>query len=311
MENIEMRVVLREALKEFMTNDERVMVLDADLAKASGTHPLQALFPERAIDVGIAEADMASIAAGLSSYGFIPFITSFAPFVTRRMCDQLMLSICYAQQNVKIVGTDPGISAELNGGTHMGLEDIGVIRSFPNITIFEPVDAVQLKKALPIIKDMKGVVYIRLFRKVLPTIFDEDYKFDLYKADVLKEGKDVTIVASGIEVFEALDAVKLLEADGISAELIAVHTVKPIDVDTIAASARKTGCVVTAENHNVVGGLFSATAEALAKTNPVPMEAIGVPDTFGEVGKMPYLKEIYKMRAVDIADKCKKVIKRK
>ncbi len=308
MSNIEMRAVFASELKKLMEADDKVMVLDADLAKASGTIGLRDIFPERAIDIGIAEQNMTSIAAGLSSYGFKPYITSFAPFVTRRVCDQITLSCSYAKQNVKIVGTDPGISAELNGGTHMGMEDIGVIRSIPNIVIYEAVDATQLSQAMKAINDYNGVVYIRLFRKPQPDIFGADYKFDLFKADTIKSGTDVTIFATGIMVAEAIEAEKMLSECGISAEIINIHTIKPIDKEAVIASAKKTGCVVTCENHNIVGGLYSAVSEVLSANCPTIVKAIGVPDTFGEVGKMPYLQELYKMRAQDIVAMAKEAI---
>lgn len=308
MSNVEMRAVFASELKQLMEADDKVMVLDADLAKASGTIGLRDIFPERAIDIGIAEQNMTSIAAGLSSYGYKPYITSFAPFVTRRVCDQLTLSCSYAKQNVKIVGTDPGITAELNGGTHMGMEDIGVIRSIPNIVIYEAVDATQLAQAMKAIYDYEGVVYLRLFRKPAEDVFGADYKFDLFKADTLKSGTDVTIFATGIMVAEAVKAEKLLSASGISAEIINIHTIKPIDKEAVIASAKKTGCVVTCENHNIVGGLYSAVSEVLSANCPTVMKAIGVPDTFGEVGKMPYLQELYKMRAEDIVTAAKEVI---
>lgn len=311
MSQVEMRAVLAQELKKLMQEDERVMVLDADLAKATGTWGLRNDFPKRAIDVGIAEQNMVSVAAGLSSYGFIPYVTSFAPFVTRRVCDQLTLSVCYANQNVKVIGTDPGITAELNGGTHMGMEDIGVIRSIPNIVIFEPVDAIQLKAAMPIIKDYYGAVYIRLFRKAIDDVFTEGYKFDLFKADTIKEGKDISIFASGIMVQEAIKAEKMLKEMGIDAEIINIHTIKPIDEEAIITSVKKTHCAVTCENHNIIGGLFSAVSETLTKNYPTIVLPIGIPNVFGEVGKLPYLKEIYKMRAEDIVSRCVEAIKLK
>ncbi|MEG1509735.1 MAG: transketolase C-terminal domain-containing protein [Clostridia bacterium] len=308
MENVEMRKVFATQLRELMLKDDKVMVLDADLAKASGTHGLRTEFPDRAIEVGIAEQNMVSVAAGLSSYGYKPFVTTFSPFASRRVCDQITLSVCYAKQNVKIVGTDPGISAELNGGTHMGMEDIAVLRGIPNIVIFEPVDNTQLALAMPIINDYYGAVYIRMFRKCLTPVFDENYKFDLFKADVIKEGKDISIFCSGIMVQETLLAQDMLKEAGIDAEIINVHTIKPIDEATIIASVKKTGCAVSCENHNIVGGLYSAISEVLCAKCPTPMLAIGVPNTFGEVGKLPYLKQIYKMRAQDIVEQCKKAI---
>ncbi len=265
-ESVEMRKVMADWLENKMAEDDRTIVIDADLARANGTLELQKKFPDRALDVGIAESNMASVAAGLASYGFKPFIYSFCPFVTRRICDQVTISIVYAKQNVKIVGTDPGIAAAFNGGTHMTQEDVGVMRSIPKMVIFEPVDGDQLVKALPQIYDYEGAVYIRLFRKVPKKTFfaDEGYKFDLFKADVMQEGTDVTLFASGIEVKEAMEAAVLLkERDGINAEVINVHTIKPIDKETVINSVKKTGCAVSCENHNIVGGLGSAISEVL------------------------------------------------
>jgi transketolase len=296
-------------LENLMTENEKVVVIDADLARANGTLSLRDKFPERAFDVGVAEQNMAALAAGMAAYGFIPFIGSFAPFATRRICDQFAISIAYAKRNVKIIGSDPGISAELNGGTHMSVEDIGVIRSIPGIVIFEPVDAVQLAKALPKIVAYDGAVYIRLFRKVASAIYNESYEFDMNKADIIKEGKDVTIFASGIMVAEALEASDLLSLEGIKAEVINVHTIKPIDRETIISSARKTGCVVTCDNHNIIGGLRSAVAEVLIENCPVPLRSIGIKDHFGEVAMMDYLKKKYKMTASDITETAKEVIR--
>ena len=289
---MEMRAVYAACLAELMEKDRHVCVLDADLGKASGTLGLRARFPEQMFDCGVAEQNMASIAAGLSSYGFKPWIESFTPFATRRICDQMAISISYAKRNVKIVGTDPGISAELNGGTHMSMEDIGVVRSIPGMVIFEPVDEVQLRAAMPVLNAYEGPVYMRLFRKQLPTVFAEDYKFDLFKADTLKEGKDLTIFVSG---FLTKDVI------------VNVHTIKPIDKETVIASARKTGTVLTVENHNVIGGLQSAVLEALAQER-IPVCAVGVEDRFGEVGKLPYLREAMGLTVENIVAGAKKAL---
>lgn len=308
----EMRAVLAEQLQEAMKHNPNIVVLDADLAKANGTIKLRDIYPDRAFDVGIAEQDMASIAAGMASYGFIPFIGSFTAFATRRICDQIAISICYAKQNVKIIGSDPGITAELNGGTHMSVEDIGVLRSIPSIVIFEPVDAVQLSKAIPQIIEYPGPVYIRLFRKEAPEIFNPtSYSFNLMRADVLQSGRDVTLFASGIMVAEALQAAHMLLSEGIDAEVINVHTIKPLDEETILASVRKTGAAVTCENHSVIGGLGSAVAELLCKEAPTYLERIGIEDHFGEVAKVDYLKPAYHMTACDIASAAKRSVERK
>lgn len=307
-ENKEIRQVLAEVIDKLMEQNEKIVVIDADLARANGTMPLREKYPERAFDVGVAEQNMAATAAGMAAYGFIPFIGSFTPFATRRICDQITISIAYAKRNVKIIGSDPGISAELNGGTHMSMEDIGVLRSIPGIVIFEPVDAVQLAKALPVIVEYDGPVYIRMFRKAFPVIFKDDYEFELFKADMISEGKDVTLFATGIMVNEALKAAELLKVEGISAEIVNIHTIKPIDKEAVVKSARKTGAVVSCENHNVIGGLRSAVAEVLAEEYPVPVKAIGVQDHFGEVAKMDYLKKKYHMTAEDIVKAAKEAI---
>lgn len=312
-EHEEMRAVLADILERRMTADETLCILDADLARANGTLELYAKFPDRAIDVGIAEANMTCIAAGLESYGFKPFIFSFCPFITRRVCDQVAVSISYAKRNVKLVGTDPGIAAEMNGGTHMSVEDVAVLRSIPGMVVFEPVDGDQLAKAMPQIFDHPGPVYIRLFRKVPPRTFfaDAQYRFDLFKADLLKSGRDVTLFASGIEVEQAVIAAEELTTRGIDAEVINVHTIKPIDVQTVVDSVKKTGCAVTCENHNVIGGLGSAVSECLAGKFPAPLETIGLKDRFSMVGKLAWLREEFQMTAKYIVEAALKAIERK
>lgn len=308
---MEMRELFSNEIEKIMNENDNIVVLNADLAKPNGFGNLQKKYPDKVINVGIAEQNMACIAAGMSSYGYIPFICTFTPFASRRICDQIAISICYAKQNVKIIGTDPGISAEYNGGTHMSMEDIGVLRSIPNMVIFEPVDNNQLKNLLPQIIDYKGPVYIRMFRKTTPDIFNEDEKFNLFKSKVIKSGEDVSIFCSGIMVSEVLEANKELEKLGINAEIINVHTIKPLDEETVINSAKKTRAVVTAENHNIIGGLRSAVAETLSENCPVPLRSIGVRDTFGQVGKMPFLKETYNMTSEDIVNAVLSVLKMK
>ena len=301
---MEMRAVYAECLAKLMEADRHVVVLDADLAKASGTLALYKRFPKQMFDCGVAEQNMASIAAGLASYGFTPWIESFTAFAARRICDQISISIAYAGMNVKIVGTDPGIAAELNGGTHMSMEDIGVLRSIPGLVIVEPVDDVQLRAMMPVLQAYPHPVYLRLFRKETPRIFGEDYRFELFKADVLRPGRDLTIFVSGFLTADTLAAADKLAKEGIEAEVINIHTIKPIDRKTVIASARKTGRVLTVENHNVIGGLHSAVLEALAGER-IPAAAVGVQDRFGEVGKLPYLKEALGLTRENILRKAK------
>ena len=304
---MEMRAIYAECLAEMMERDRHVVVLDADLSKASGTRSLYERFPEQMFECGIAEQNMTSIAAGLASYGFKPWIESFGTFASRRICDQITLSVAYAKQNVKIMGSDPGITAELNGGTHMALEDIGVLRSIPDLVITEPADGTQLRRTMEALDAYEGPAYLRLFRKELPDIFDENYEFDLFKADVMKAGKDLTICVSGFQTKDVLDAEKILAADGIDAEIVNVHTVKPIDRETILASAKKTGAVLTVENHNIIGGLHSAVLEALA-AEKIPVAAVAVMDRFGEVGMLPYLRETLGLTVDNIVESAKRAL---
>lgn len=299
-ENREMRSVFAAGLERLMAVDERVVLIDADLGRANGTLGIKRRFPDRAFNVGVAEQNMASIAAGLASYGFIPFINSFAAFASRRICDQITISIAYAERNVKIVGTDPGIAAELNGCTHMAMEDIGVLRSIPRLVIFEPTDAVQLEKALPEIATYEGPVYLRLFRKVAPAVFGEDDPFSLFRADILREGTDITLFATSFMVHAALEAAEKLARQGISAEVINPHTLKPLDAETVVRSVSKTGAAVTCENHNIIGGLRSAVAEVVTAECPVPVRAVGIQDCFGQVGKLPFLREKFMLMPEDI-----------
>lgn len=291
-----------DLLLEYAKKDERLVVVDADLMLASGMKRFEKEFPERTINVGVAEANMIGVAAGMSAMGKIPFTHTFTPFSTRRVCDQVTLSVAYAGLNVKIVGSDPGVTAELNGGTHMSMEDVAIMRNIPNMVIFEPTDSAQFIKAFPQIIEHYGPVYIRLLRRNAVRIFDETSEFQLGKGIVLRKGKDVTIVASGIMTAEALMAGELLEAKGIDAEIINIHTIKPFDSELIIESAKKTNAVVSAENASILNGLGSAVAETLCENYPAPLKRIGVKDHFGEVGFKEFLKEKYGLTAENIVN---------
>lgn len=305
----EMRKVLADTLQEMMSTDERIVVMDADLATANGTFGLRKVYPDRAIDVGISEANMASMAAGMSAYGMKPYIVTFTAFASRRIADQLAISCSYARQDVKIIATDAGVTAQTNGGTHMSLEDVGIVRSIPGTVVLDLIDGVQLKKALPVIHDYKGVVYVRMVRKETPDVFDDSYEFDLFKGKCIKEGKDLTLIATGMMVHEALEAEKMLHAEGIDAEIITIHCIKPLDEDIVVQSAKKTGKVMTLENHNIHGGLYSAVTEVLARNCPVPVVPIGIQDHFGEVGKTRFLMEKYGLNKEKIVEEAKKLLK--
>lgn len=309
MESVkEMRAVLGDCIIDAMNLDNRVVLVDADLGKANGTLPVREAFPERCIDVGVAEQNMASLAAGMAAYGYIPIINTFASFATRRICDQVAVSICYAGRNVKIVGTDPGLAAELNGGTHMAIEDIGVMRSIPNILIFEPCDTLELRMGFRAIMQYEGPVYMRMYRKIVEELHDDSYRFNLLKADILRSGSDVTLVSSGVMVAEAMEAGRMLKDAGVDAEIINLHTVKPVDAEALVASVQKTGAVVTCENHNVLGGLRAAVAEVVTQHCPVPIVPVGVQNINCEVGVLPYLKERFEMTAGDIVKAVEKVL---
>lgn len=307
---MEMRQVLFETIKEIMEKDKDVIFMDADLAEANGTMKLRELFKDRAFDVGISEANMASMAAGMSAYGMKPYICTFTPFSSRRICDQIAISQSYAKQNVKIIATDAGVSAEMNGGTHMSFEDIGVIRSIPGVTIIDVVDEVHLREVLLETVDYKGVVYIRFPRKQIPKVYGDDFKFNISKADVIKEGNDITIFSTGMMVSHSIEASKILENEGISVEVVSVPVIKPIDEDTVVKSIMKTKKAVTVENHNIIGGLYSAISEVSCKKYPISIGAVGIKDHFGEVGSMGFLLKKYNMTCEDIVLKCKGILKK-
>lgn len=307
----EVRQVMAAGLVEAARKDDRIVVLDADLMSCHSTKCFLEAFPERFINVGIAEANLIGVAAGMAAFGKIPFAFSFAPFATRRCYDQIFISVAYSKLTVKIVGSDPGVMAEANGGTHMPFEDMSIMRAIPKMVCFEPTDATMLAKALPRIIDYPGAVYIRMFRKKAEKIYDDSLDFELGKAVTLKEGKDVTLVASGIMVGRALKAAEELAAEGITARVVNVHTWKPIDEDAIVESVKATGAVVTCENHSTYGGLGSAVAEVVVEKCPAPMEFIGVKNSFGEVGKEAYLSEKFGLTVADIVAAAKKAIARK
>lgn len=310
--NDEMRKVYANTLIELAEKDERIFVLDADLMIANGTKGFYDKFPKRSFDIGAAEANMIGIAAGLSTLGKIPFASTFACFASRRVFDQFFLSANYARLNVKLTGTDPGITATSNGGTHMAFEDLALMRVIPDITILEPSDNISLNALLPQLAFKKGCAYIRIDRKSMPVIYEEGEQFELGKAKVIHDGNDLTIIASGIILVpEALRAAKQLKEEGISAAVIDMHTIKPIDSDTILKYAAKTDCIVTCENHQVVGGLGSAVAEVLGENLPTPMKRIGVDGRFGQVGNLDYLKKEYGMTAEKIIAVSKDLLSKK
>ncbi len=295
-------------LIEAAAKDDRIVLVEADLSKAAGTPRFKEAYPDRLVNVGIAEANMVGVAAGMNAMGKIPFTHTFTAFATRRCCDQVTLSVAYAGLNVKLCGSDPGVTAELNGGTHMSMEDVAIMRNVPGMVIYEPVDSAQLKKMMPQILQHEGPVYIRLLRRNAIQIFEDTDEFTLGKGTMVCEGSDVTIVASGIMVAEAIKAADALAAEGISAEVINMHTIKPLDAEMLLKSAGKTRAVVTAENGSIINGLGGAVCEVLSENLPVPVKRVGVKDHFGEVGSTAYLQEKYGLTDKEIVAAAKAVI---
>lgn len=285
---------------------ENLVVLDADLAAATKTAIFKKEFPERHIDCGIAEADMIGIAAGLASCGKVPFCSSFAMFAAGRTFEQIRNSVGYPHLNVKIGATHAGISVGEDGATHQCNEDIALMRTIPGMTIINPSDDIEAEAAVKAAYEMDGPVYLRFGRLAVPVINDRaDYTFEIGKGVVLREGSDAAIVATGLEVNEALVAADLLEKDGISVRVVNIHTIKPLDADLIVETAAKTGKVITVEEHSIIGGLGSAVAEVLAERQPAKLLRIGVEDRFGESGPALKLLEKYELDAAGIYKKVK------
>lgn len=307
----EMRAVYCQTLQELARENDRICILDADLVGSSGVKPFFQEFPDRAVDCGIQENNMIGVAAGLSAAGMIPFAHSFGPFASRRCVDQIFISCAYAKANVRIVGSDPGVTAAYNGGTHMPFEDMGTLMSIPKITLVEPTDSVQLRWLLQTLEKEYGVYYIRLLRKNAVGVFEEGSQFQLGRFARLREGTDAAVVCSGIMVGEALKAAALLEGEGIRIAVLNAFTWKPMDDETLAEYARSCGCVVTAENHNILGGLGSAVANSLSRSCPVPVEMVGVEDEFGEVGTEDFLRRRFDLTAEHIVRAVRAAMARK
>jgi len=306
-----MRDTYCQTLMELARTNDQIVTLDADLMNSMGMVPFREAFPERTFNCGVQEANMMGIAAGLSMTGKIPYAHSFGPFATRRCFDQVFMSGAYAKSNVRIIGSDPGVTAAYNGGTHMPLEDLGIMRNIPEMTIIEPTDCAMLSDIIRQLATCYGMFYIRLLRRYPVKIYDEGSTFEIGKAVKLRDGNDVTIFATGIMVDVALKAAKLLEEKAISARVMNMFTLKPIDQEAIITCAKETGAIVTAENHNIINGLGSAVAEVLVENIPTPMERVGVQDLFGEVGPEDYLRKRFELTEEDIVKKVEKVLKRK
>lgn len=292
--------ILIPTFAQMAEKDPDLLFLDADLMGCSTITSWARSHPDRAINCGIAEANMIGIACGLAAAGWKPFCHSFGAFASRRCFDQVFLSAGYAGNDITVIGTDPGIAAAYNGGTHMPFEDMALYRSIPHSTVIDVSDAVLLQKILPQLPARKGVKYLRMPRKEVPGIYTDETDFDLGRGKVLREGDDVTIVACGLMVAEALKAAEILESQGVHATVIDMFTVKPIDEKLLLYYAAKTGCIITAENHNRIGGLYSAVCEALAGAAKV--YPVAVDDCFGEVGSVDYLRERFQLTAQHIVE---------
>jgi transketolase len=300
-----------KGLLELGRTNEKVVVLSADLTDSTRAGWFKKEFPDRFFSFGVAEQDMISTAAGFSLMGKIPFVCTFGVFASGRAWDQVRVSVAYMNLNVKIVGTHGGISVGPDGATHQAIEEIALMRILPNMTVVVPVDTLEAKKATIASAATPGPVYLRLGRNAVPTITQEKDPFKIGKANVMREGKDVTIVACGHMVWESMKACDMLEREGIRARLVNLHTPKPIDEEAIVESARRTGCMVTAEEHTIFGGMGSAVLEVLARSHPVPVEMIGITDKFGVSGEPDELFKHFNLTSDDIANSVRKVLKRK
>ena len=296
-----------KALAELGNKNKNVIVLDADLSKSTKTADFKKVHGDRFFNMGIAEGNMMGVAAGLSTCGKIPFVSTFAMFAAGRAFEQIRNSICYPNLNVKVCATHAGLTVGEDGASHQAIEDLALMRSIPGITVINPSDAVETEAVINAIAEFNGPCYVRLGRLAVSVINDNaEYKFEIGKGIQLKDGKDATIIATGIMVEAALEAQKTLAEAGVDVRVINIHTLKPIDADIIVKAAKETGVIITAEEHNIIGGLGSAVAEVVTEACPVPVLRVGVKDTFGESGKPNELLEAYGLTAKDIVDAVKK-----
>lgn len=311
MNRIPMRDGYGKALLSLCAQGENIMVLDADVAKSTRTVWVREQYPERFLDMGISEQDMVGTAAGLALSGMIPFVSTYCVFLAGRAWDQIRTTVCYNDLNVKLAGAHAGISVGPDGATHQSLEDVALMRVLPRMTVVVPCDAEETRKATLAIAKKNGPCFVRFGREAVPVITDEDTPFELGKARLCREGKDVTVFANGALVYEALQAAEALAQQGISVRVYDLHTVKPLDKEAILAAAEETGCIVTAEEHQVYGGMGGAVAECLAANHPVPMEMVAVQDCFGQSGQPDELMDHYHLNRKAIEEKIHLVLSRK
>lgn len=291
LENKPITQVFKDTLEDMIQTDPKVVHLDADLMLLLGVLDVHKKFPDRVINCGIQEANMIGVAAGMSAVGLKPYTHSFAAFTSRRVFDQLFLSIAYAKKSAHIIASDPGIKQAFNGGTHMVFEDIALMRTIPNAYVFDITDSAMYSFLIRATKDLKGLYYFRTPTSNVTSVYAEGSEFTIGKGNILREGRDATIIACGLLVSVALEAAKLLESEGISVRVVDMFTIKPLDEALVIDCVKKTGAIVTAENHSVYGGLGSAVSEVLSEQYPAPLIRVGVKDEFGEVGPESYLRE--------------------
>ncbi|MFO7709557.1 MAG: transketolase C-terminal domain-containing protein [Desulfobacterales bacterium] len=302
----EMRTVYALTLNELIEQNRDIFCLEADLSKATGTNPeVCRRHPGNFINCGVQEANMIGVAAGMAREGKIPFCASFSAFATRRVYDQITVSVAYANNNVKIVGTAPGITQGPNGGTHMCFQDLAIMRAMPNMHVYSPADAAELRATLKYMSQSKQPTYLQLVRSKMPKLMDDDSEFDPNRSVTLKAGTDVTLVSTGYMTCFAVQAADQLSSEGIHVDLLHYPSVKPFDASTLINSAKRTGAVVTVENQNTIGGLGSAVCEVLSENQPTPVKRLGIPDRFGEVGDPEYLFSKHGFGARHIAGACR------
>jgi len=301
--------VLSRVIEQLCEEDRDVVFLDADLTNSSGLSSYWQRNKRQVVNCGVAEANMIGIAAGLSAAGKKPYAHSFGPFASRRSFDQSFLSVAYAGLSVRVLGSDPGVTAAYNGGTHMPFEDIALMRSVPQSTVIEISDASNLEFVLKATKERGGLNYIRFSRKTYPALYSKDHQFEIGKSEVVRDGKDVTVIACGLMVSEALKAADLLSAEGITCRVVDMFTIKPLDDETVAECAKETGAIITAENHNVIGGLGEAVASSILSSGiPVRFKKVGINDAFGSVGTQPELQAHYGLTAEAICQAVREML---
>lgn len=305
-----LREAFGKALSALADEFPKVVVLDADIAGGTGVHHFRKSHPERFLQFGIAEQNMMAAAGGLAAVGHIPIVTTFAVFCLRAI-EQARLSLCYARRNAKIVASHPGIDVGPDGGSAQALEDLAAFRAIPGMTVISPADPLEMAQATRAILEFDGPVYMRTGRSPARRLFGEDHVFKIGKGNILRDGCDVTIVACGVEVARAMDAAELLAGEGISARVVNMATIKPIDAELLARCAEETGAIVTAEDHNIFGGLGGAVAESLVSTRPCPVEFVGLQDTFGASGEPDELADAFGISAPHIAAAARRAIARK